>query len=331
MAAREALKYPDVEVTLVELDPEMTTLFATHTALTPLNDGALRSDRVRIVNQDAFVWLTETDQVFDFVVADFPDASSYAVGKLYTTAFYRLVGQHLSENGMLVVQATSPMFAPRAFWSIDETLRTAGFRTWPYHVYVPSFGEWGFVLAGRTGLRAEGVGVSAEGGDVSEEGARLLSGGPELLSGEAELPGGGATVPAGGAAVPAGGVALPTDLRFLTPRILPQLFDFPLDMQPLEVEANPLDHPVLVHYPVHYYEADWRQIQRGGGSSPNRRVRGPSRSGLVSDEPESRAPASRTRLAEGQSPHELGDVLLPPLVECGVLLEGKDRAFGGHG
>lgn len=209
MAVREALRYPDIEVTLVELDPEMTTLFANHSALTPLNDGALRSHRVRIVNQDAFVWLTETGEVFDFVVADFPDPSNYAVGKLFTTAFYRLVGQHLSDGGMLVVQATSPMFAPRAYWSIDETLRAAGFRTWPYHVYVPSFGEWGFVLAGR--------------GDFKPEGAEL-----------------------------------PVDLRFLTPRILPQLFDFPLDMQPVAVEINTLDDPVLVRY----YEADWRRIQR---------------------------------------------------------------------
>lgn len=209
MAVREALKYPDVEVTLVELDPEMTTLFASHSALTPLNDGALRSDRVRIVNRDAFVWLTETREVFDFVVADFPDPSNYGVGKLYTTAFYRLVGQHLSDGGMLVVQATSPMFAPRAYWSIDETLRAAGFRTWPYHVYVPSFGEWGFVLAGRDEYRPDGA-------------------------------------------------LLPADLRFLNPRILPQLFDFPLDMKPVSVEANTLDDPVLVRY----YEADWRRIQR---------------------------------------------------------------------
>ena len=27
-------------------------------------------------------------------------------------------------------------------------MKQAGLKTWPYHVYVPSFGEWGFVLAG---------------------------------------------------------------------------------------------------------------------------------------------------------------------------------------
>jgi len=40
------------------------------------------------------------------------------------------------------------MFARDSFWCINETLRQAGLQTFPYHVYVPSFGEWGFVLAG---------------------------------------------------------------------------------------------------------------------------------------------------------------------------------------
>jgi spermidine synthase len=80
---------------------------------------------------------------------DVPDPSNYAVGKLYTTAFYRALQSHLSRDGLVVVQSTSPMFARTAFWSIERTLAATGLRTWPYHLYVPSFGEWGFVLAGR--------------------------------------------------------------------------------------------------------------------------------------------------------------------------------------
>src|SRR6266481_2566188 len=38
--------------------------------------------------------------------------------------------------------------ARRDFWCIAATLKQAGLETHPYHVYVPSFGEWGFVLAG---------------------------------------------------------------------------------------------------------------------------------------------------------------------------------------
>jgi spermidine synthase len=149
LAVREILRYPGVtQVTLVDLDPEMTRLFSTHPLLSRLNGGALRSPRVRVVNADAFVWLDEHPDVFDFVVVDFPDPSNYAVGKLYTTAFYRLLAKHVSRDGLFVVQSTSPLFARRSYWSIVATVQAAGLRTWPYHVYVPSFGEWGFVLAG---------------------------------------------------------------------------------------------------------------------------------------------------------------------------------------
>jgi len=149
LAVREVLRYPGAQVTLVDLDPEMTRIFSEHPELTRLNAGALNDPRVRVVNEDAFQWLSHTDEMFDFVVADFPDPSNYAVGKLYTTAFYRLLARRMSRDGLAVVQSTSPMFARRAFWSIDATLRDAGFRTRPYHLYVPSFGEWGFILAGR--------------------------------------------------------------------------------------------------------------------------------------------------------------------------------------
>ena len=150
LALREVLKYPGVErVTLVDLDGDMTRLFATHPVLTALNAGSFASPRVRVVNADAFSWLDAHPDLFDFVVVDLPDPSNYSVGKLYSTAFYRLLARHLSRDGRVVVQSTSPLFARASFWCIDRTLREAGLRTAPYHLYVPSFGEWGFVLAAR--------------------------------------------------------------------------------------------------------------------------------------------------------------------------------------
>lgn len=151
LAVREVLRYPDVqEVTLVDLDQEMTALFTTHPRLAALNGGAFRNPRVRVVNADAFTWLDTHPGQFDVALIDFPDPSNYHVGKLYTSAFYRLVRQHLAPGGRLVVQATSPMFARQSFWSIVTTVEGAGLQAAPYHVYVPSFGEWGFVLAGTT-------------------------------------------------------------------------------------------------------------------------------------------------------------------------------------
>jgi len=150
MAIREILKDPRVEsITHVDLDPMMIHLFQTNSLLLSLNQRSLLSPKVHIVNADAFVWLNDTPGTFDFIVVDFPDPSNFALGKLYTTAFYQRLMTHLAPNGRFVVQSTSPLFARRSYWCIAETIRTVGLVTQPYHVYVPSFGEWGFVLAGR--------------------------------------------------------------------------------------------------------------------------------------------------------------------------------------
>jgi spermidine synthase len=149
LALREVLKYPSIEsATLVDLDPEMTTLFKTHPVLSALNHHSFSNPKARVINADAFVWLASNAEMFDFAVVDFPDPTSYALGKLYTTAFYRVLEKHIARGGFFVVQSTSPLFARNSYWCINKTIDQTGFHTWPYHIYVPSFGEWGFILAG---------------------------------------------------------------------------------------------------------------------------------------------------------------------------------------
>jgi spermidine synthase len=154
LAVREILKYPQVEhVTLVDLDPEMPRLFTEHPQLVALNGGVFRDRRVHVVSADAMAWLESATETFDFAVVDLPDPSNFSLGKLYTSLFYRLLGRRLSENGAFAVQSTSPLFARQSFWCVVRTIEDAGFRTTPYHVYVPSFGEWGFVLGTRLPYR----------------------------------------------------------------------------------------------------------------------------------------------------------------------------------
>jgi spermidine synthase len=154
MAVREVLKYRSVEqVTLVELDPQMTRLFSTSALLRRLNGDALNSPRLRIVNEDAFGWLERSVDSYDVIVVDFPDPTNFSIGKLYTSSFYRLVDRHLAADGFAVVQTTSPLVARRSFWTVATTIESAGLAIAPYHAHVPSFGEWGFIVAGRRPFR----------------------------------------------------------------------------------------------------------------------------------------------------------------------------------
>ncbi len=150
MAVREVLRYDSVEgVTLVELDPHMTELFSTAPMLRALNGDALRSPKLRIVNADAFAWLEANPGHFDVIVVDFPDPTNFSIGKLYTTTFYQRLDEHLAAGGYAVVQTTSPLIARRSFWTVAATIEATGLAATGYHAHVPSFGEWGFIIASR--------------------------------------------------------------------------------------------------------------------------------------------------------------------------------------
>ncbi len=148
LALREVLKYRSVEqVTLVDLDPKMTALSEAFKPLGVLNQHAFKDPRVRVVNADAMIWLEEERDRFDVAIIDFPDPSSFALGKLYTTRFYRLLRTRLTPDAAISVQSGSPLYARQSFWCIVRTMEAAGLHVRPYQTTVPSFGVWGFALA----------------------------------------------------------------------------------------------------------------------------------------------------------------------------------------
>jgi spermidine synthase len=157
LAVREILKHPTVEqVTLVDLDPAMTTLADRFPPLAELSHQALKDPRVRIINADAFVWAgQQTGKPYDVILIDFPDPSSFSVGKLYTSFFYRRVHSLLADDGRMGIQCTSPLVAPQSYWCILNTMQDAGFHVQPYHASVPTFGIWGFALAGKFPMESE--------------------------------------------------------------------------------------------------------------------------------------------------------------------------------
>jgi spermidine synthase len=205
-ALREVLKYKAVrEVMLVDLDPAMTELSATHPLLTRINQDAFKDARiismtgkgvtqgpirqiymetnenrpiyqepvnqaslnqasgiqkpftqasvtrhladVKVMNIDADKFLEQIPGYWNVIIVDMPDPSTPELAKLYSKEFYKKVKQHLSKNGVMVVQATSPYLAKESFLCIGRTIKAAGFNTLPFHENVPSFGDWGWYLA----------------------------------------------------------------------------------------------------------------------------------------------------------------------------------------
>lgn len=165
LAVRDILRFADVErIDLVDIDRRVVELFRDNPLLSELNAGSLRDPRVHMHHQDAFVFLRELgDARFDVIVMDLPDPSGVATNKLYTETFFGLALRKLAPRGALVTQASSPFYARQAYWCVVRTIDTANSaltataaapvdrEILAYHAQVPSFGEWGFVLASPQG------------------------------------------------------------------------------------------------------------------------------------------------------------------------------------
>lgn len=259
LGMREVLKHPSVEeVSLVDIDAEMIELARSNPVLSELNKGALEDARVEVADFELVepteleapvyevshrreatpevgpeesarvtVYAVDADRMADrlpanqdVVIIDLPDPNTIELTKLYSVEFYLKLRRRLNPGAVMVVQSTSPYHAKESFLCIERTLQAAGFATLPYHENVPSFGDWGWILAWeperrRTDLRADAASLD--------------------------------------------GFRLPSDkLRHLTPEVFQASQIFGKEALHTENEApNRLMQPVLLRY---YLAESWREM-----------------------------------------------------------------------
>ncbi|MBT5828582.1 MAG: polyamine aminopropyltransferase [Candidatus Latescibacteria bacterium] len=181
LAVREVMKYPDVKrVTLVDLDAEMISLARSYPALRAANRGSLDDPRLDVVTGDAGKFLANSSDLYDVIVIDLPDPKGPDLARLYSREFYRECLAHLSVDGVVVTQASSPLHAKRAFLCVHQTMQAAGFAVVPYHTYVPTMSDWGWVLGVRKkwgrGLKARVSTLDFEGVDTQYLNAEVMAG-----------------------------------------------------------------------------------------------------------------------------------------------------------
>lgn len=147
LAAREVLKYPDVKrITLVDIDPDMVDFCKKDHLIKRINKNSLNDPRMNIVIDDAYKFLENSQERFGVIIGDLPDPNNESLSKLYTMGYFKMIKQHLAKGGTGCIQSTSPYFARKTFWCIVHTIRESGLVNKPFHVFVPSMGDWGFSL-----------------------------------------------------------------------------------------------------------------------------------------------------------------------------------------
>jgi spermidine synthase len=143
----EPLVHPDVErVTVVDLDPAMTRLAKSHDIFLKINKNSLNSERVHVVNQDAYQFIRNSKKLYDAIIVDLPDPKSVSLSLLYSVGFYKMAKKQLKPFGVLVTQSTSPLYSPEAFLCIKKSMEAGGFSVAPYQNSIPTMGDWGWNL-----------------------------------------------------------------------------------------------------------------------------------------------------------------------------------------
>ena len=80
LATREALKFAD-QITVVDIDRDITELAKTDPFLVSLNQNAFNNEKVKVINKDAFKWVGyEHKKKWDMIISDYPDPASPTLG-----------------------------------------------------------------------------------------------------------------------------------------------------------------------------------------------------------------------------------------------------------
>lgn len=106
LVARNLLNVSKVQsVTLVELDPDMIELAKTELKIRMYNLDSLHNPKVKVIIQDAFRWVRNTQAQYDLIVIDFPAPKNISLSRLFTAEFYHSVFKLLKPYGIVTIQA----------------------------------------------------------------------------------------------------------------------------------------------------------------------------------------------------------------------------------
>lgn len=101
----QILKYSQVEVDYVELDPEIIRLSLQF--LPEREQSALRNKRAHIFYQDGRAFLNETRKKYDMIILNLPEPATAQINRFYTKEFFLKARERLTEQGLFSFRVSS--------------------------------------------------------------------------------------------------------------------------------------------------------------------------------------------------------------------------------
>jgi len=148
---REILRHPTItDCLMVDIDGEVVEECKKH--LPEMHRGAFEDTRTRVLHEDARAYLEKTTERFDLIVVDLPEPLEEGPAcQLFTTEFYTLIRDRLTDDGVMTMQAGMTKINELFFYGAVHRTLTAVFPVVaPYQGFIACFGTpWGFILASK--------------------------------------------------------------------------------------------------------------------------------------------------------------------------------------
>jgi spermidine synthase len=135
---------------MVDIDDEVVTVSRKY--LPEHSRGAFEDSRTELYHLDARQYLAESNDRFDIIIIDLPDPIEEGPAYLlFTKEFYRIAFDHLTDEGLIAVQAGSASVIELLnLTAVCNTLKSVFPVVSPYKIDMPCFGgPWGFCIASR--------------------------------------------------------------------------------------------------------------------------------------------------------------------------------------
>lgn len=100
---------PDMTITVVELDEEIINMAKNGPQLDQISQYHKIKSDINLIQGDAISFLRNDNlQKFDLILADFPFPTSFELGRLYSTEFFKLIYSRVSGDGFFVLDFPFP-------------------------------------------------------------------------------------------------------------------------------------------------------------------------------------------------------------------------------
>ncbi len=146
---RHVLMHPTVErAVMCEIDQRVVEICRTW--LPSISRSAFDDPRAELVIADGIRYVADSEERWDVVIVDSSDPIGPGVD-LFRAPFYRSVFEHLSDDGLLCVQACSPFFQPMELHTAVRNMKQSFPDVRVYLGCVPTYPGtlWAYAIAGR--------------------------------------------------------------------------------------------------------------------------------------------------------------------------------------